>query len=68
MTTWINYEIERMSTMIRDFTIFKFVDGLSFAIEFLIVYFLSEDGKFSINNKVFTGFMPAGWNSMILIV
>ena len=37
-------------------------------IDFIIVYFFSEDGKLSLNNKIFTGFGFIAWNSIMLIV
>ena len=37
-------------------------------IDFIVVYFFSEDGKLSLNNKIFTGFGFIAWNSIMLIV
>ena len=68
ISKWVEHIFERISHFFRAFTPMKFMSGTSFFFEFIIVYFFSEDGKFSLNNKLFTGFLPAGWNSVILIV
>lgn len=60
--------VERIRFFFIGFSIKRAWRFWSMLFEFIIVYFFSEDGKFSLNNKVFTGFAFIGWNSLILIV
>jgi hypothetical protein len=58
---------ERVKHFLGAFTILRALRFSTFGITFIIVYFFSEDGKFSLFNKLIIGFNLIGWNSLVLM-
>lgn len=67
---WVlkDYIMERIGNAMQNTTVFGMIRFMEMCFQFFIIVFMAQDGKLSIFNRTFTGFITIffGWIVIIL--